>query len=238
MLRKLLFLLVVLPTAGMAYAWFADLLPEAKAKVVSLWKGAQSGPGSGGLNLRDVLKKAPSSQLSDSALEITPQLTGVPVAEPSEVLRFDVQPAWVTSRWSRVSAVLSEQQFQGLRVPLVTGTDLDDLAGSLTYYFDQRRQVRRVTFTGRTGDPEELVRLVTQRFGFQAVPDLGAGIYVVRWNGQPMSVLRVEHASVIRSTDPLSRFDIELEVNRPDLGYQLSPRFQQIVARDRAVRRW
>jgi len=165
-------------------------------------------------------------------------LTGAPAAQLSDVLRFDVQPDWVTTRWARVSTVLSEQQFKGLRVPFVSGTELDDLAGSLTYYFDHQRQVRRVTFTGGTGNPEKLIGLATQRFGFKAVPDLGAGMYLVRWNGRPTSALRISHAPVIRSTDPLSQFVVEFEINRPQLGYQLSPRFERIVARDLVLHRW
>jgi len=56
----------------------------------------------------------------------------------------------VISRWPRVSAGLAELQLQGYRVPLVSGTTANDLAGALTYYFNSRQQVQRITFQGTT----------------------------------------------------------------------------------------
>ena len=47
-----------------------------------------------------------------------------------EVLRFDISPAWVMQRFPRVSTVLSEVSLDGLRVPLITGTQPYDLAGT------------------------------------------------------------------------------------------------------------
>ena len=46
-------------------------------------------------------------------------------------------------RWPRVTTV-PQFALAGLRVPLVTGTQIDDLAGSLTYYFDRTDQVQRI----------------------------------------------------------------------------------------------
>ncbi len=61
------------------------------------------------------------------------------------MLRFDVTVEWVMQRWPRVSTGLPYLQLQGYRVPLVTGTKVADLAGSLTYYFNARQQVQRIT---------------------------------------------------------------------------------------------
>ena len=50
---------------------------------------------------------------------------------------------------------LAELDVQGYRVPLVTGTSRDDLAGSLTYYFDKTHHVTHIHFRGTTGDPQD-----------------------------------------------------------------------------------
>ena len=235
MLRKTLLLSCVPLVGGLAYAWSQELIPGTNGALAAIWS---RNPGFTGIDLPTAVRPKRSSPADTAEDEVLPQLTGIPAAGLEEVFRFDVRPAWVTSRWSRVSTVLSERQLQGLRVPLVTGTDLDDLAGSLTFYFDHQRQLRRLAFSGRTGEPRRLVALLTERFGFQTVPDLGAGLYLVRWNGIPMSALRVAHAPVIRSADPLSHFEIELEINRPDTGYRLSPRLEKILLQDRALYRW
>ncbi|HEV3024657.1 MAG TPA: DUF6690 family protein, partial [Pirellulales bacterium] len=70
-----------------------------------------------------------AESLANAAADATP------VVDVQQAFRFDVTSAWVLGRWPRVSAGLSQLDLQGYRVPLVTGTKPDDLAGSLTYYF-------------------------------------------------------------------------------------------------------
>ena len=70
----------------------------------------------------------------------TPHLDGGRINHFSEVIRFDIKPSWVTKRWARVSSSLAELGLEGYRVPVVTGADVNDLAGSLTYYFDKQNQ--------------------------------------------------------------------------------------------------
>jgi hypothetical protein len=77
-------------------------------------------------------------------------------------------------------------------VPLVTGTRPDDIAGSLTYYFDKRQQLQRITFEGVVGDERRLVNFVTGQYKLKAEPTLGAGLYVAKWSGRPQKArLRV-----------------------------------------------
>src|SRR4051812_3219625 len=45
-----------------------------------------------------------------------------PVVEIAEALRLDVNSAWVLGRWPRVTAGLPDEDLQGYRVALVTGT--------------------------------------------------------------------------------------------------------------------
>lgn len=167
-----------------------------------------------------------------------PQLAGPITADLREVVRLDVTPDWVVQRWSRVTTVLADINFLGLRVPLVTGSAVDDVAGALTYYFDKQHRVRRVTFHGTTGEETRLVKLMTDHYGFYREPHLGAGMYVVRWNGKPTSVLRVVHAPIVRASAPHAQLDVMLEINRPDLQYELSPEAQEILQADQASRKW
>ena len=156
----------------------------------------------------------------------------------NEVLRFDIGPSWVLQNWPRVSNIRGSDGTHGMRVPLVTGTQLDDLSGSLTYYFDQRQQVKRINFHGYTGDPRKLVQLAMQHLRLQPEPNFGAGMYIQRWNGQPTSALRISHAAVASSANPHSRFVVEMEVNRPGANYRLSQEFQQLLQYDTDTQRW
>jgi hypothetical protein len=172
------------------------------------------------------------------AAESGPTLTGPPAENFLSVLRFDISPEWVASRWSQVPTVLSDTNMQGLRVPLVTGHELDDLAGSLTYYFDKHDQVQRVAFEGSTGDPRKLIAETSQFYGFQEEPALGAGLYLIKWNGSPTSLLRIRYASVIRASSPNSRYEVRLEINRPAKEYGLSNEALAMLREDRATKHW
>jgi hypothetical protein len=133
-----------------------------------------------------------------------------------DVINFNATPQWIMMRWPRVTVGLAELDMQGYRVPLVTGTGYDDLAGSLTYYFDNDQRVKLIHFRGSTGDPRKIVGLVMQQYGFLPQPtgDPALQLYQVKWNGKPVSELRVQSASVLRSDEPYSRFAIELALKR------------------------
>jgi hypothetical protein len=56
------------------------------------------------------------------------------ISDFREVLRFDIGPSFVTSRFQRITTVASSTQFDVLRVPFVSGTRPTDITGSLTYF--------------------------------------------------------------------------------------------------------
>lgn len=148
-----------------------------------------------------------------------PAAGGTPIYELAEVLRFDVSPGWVVARWPRVSAGLAQLQLQGYRVPLVTGTDIDDLAGSLTYYFNPRQEVQRVTFHGTTGDTRSLVALLTTRYGFRRRLTNDPGVFLYEMldrNGKPTSFLWIRLAPVVRAAEPLDRYEVAFLLERPE----------------------
>jgi hypothetical protein len=167
-----------------------------------------------------------------------PTLTGGHTDNLLSVLRFDVTPEWVTGRWSRVSTTLAELDLEGLRVPLVTGHQSDDLAGSLTYYFNHRREVQRIAFDGYTGDPRKLITTVTQYYGLREEATLGAGLYLAKWNGNPTSMLRIRHSPVVRANYPNSHYQVWLEINRPAVKYGLSPAALATLRQDDLSNRW
>ncbi len=167
-----------------------------------------------------------------------PRLSGPVVEDLAAVIRFDISPRWVAQYWSRVSTVTSELELEGLRVPLVTGPRPDDIAGSLTYYFDKYHTVQRVTFHGSTGDERRLVTLLTGVYGFKEQPSLNGGMYVTTWNGKPTSLLRIEYAPVVRATTPNSQKQIAFEINRPGEFNKLSQEMQALISKDAHVRRW
>jgi len=143
---------------------------------------------------------------------------GAPVENLHEVFRFDVTPDWIVRRWPRVSAGLPYLELQGYRAPLVTGTAEDDLAGAITYYFNPRQELQRITFYGSTGNTRKLVDLVTSRFGFarRLTNDASVFLYEIpNQDGRSTSFLWVRPARVVTASDPHGRFEVALVVERP-----------------------
>lgn len=146
------------------------------------------------------------------------QFEGAPVRHLAEVLRFDVTADWVLSRWPRVSTGLAQPQLHGYRVPLVTGTAESDLAGALTYYFNARQEVQRITFHGATGDARKLIHLLTTRYRFARRPANDPGLAVYEYahpDGKRLSALRITSAGVVKSSDPYRRYAVDLIMERP-----------------------
>ena len=143
----------------------------------------------------------------------------VPIFDLAEVLRFDISPNWVIARWPRVSASLAQLQLQGYRVPLVTGTAEHDLAGSLTYYFDPRQRLQRITFQGVTGDPRKLLELLTTRHGFarRLTNDPSSFVYEVPGTDKKAkSVLWIRPARVVKAEESCHRFQVALVMERAE----------------------
>lgn len=144
-------------------------------------------------------------------------LEGAEVEQFWEVLRFDLTPNSLAQRWPRVSASGTDLSLQGYRVPLVTGTDPDDLAGSLTYYFNYQRQLQRIAFSGTTGDYRRLLQLLTTHYGFVNRPTNTPNVIVfeVPTSGPAASYLWIQPVDVVRADRPLNRFKITLVLERP-----------------------
>lgn len=172
--------------------------------------------------LSDPPPQGPGSEIYPLA---TP-LEGTPSVALEEVLRFDINKEWVYQRWARKSTALSELGLYGVRVPLVTGTQLYDLAGSLTYFFDQAGRVERIAFAGNTGDTTRIVMLAAQQFGLQTQPTPIAGeqLLQLKRGADVFSELSTRPASVLWSSSPHESFDVEFTLQRPDATTPLPPR--------------
>ena len=240
-MRKLIFFVMLLAAAFVPYALTNK---DWQTKLANSWNsltGASPGaPADTGVLAR--LSSATKSLFVSKPVNIgngplvpnmpVPPVVGEPVTDFREIIRFDVTPEWVMGRWGRVSTVLSEPRLEGFRVALVTGSQVDDLAGSLTYYFDQKRAVQRITFRGTTGDSRRLVELVQGVYEFKSDPSVVSQLYSLKWSGKITSALRLTNPPIVRVGLPLSRIEAMLEINRPNNGYGLSGEMRQVLTAD------
>ncbi len=152
-------------------------------------------------------------------------LAGLPTHSLAEVLRMDITKEWVYSRWTRKSTGLSDPELFGIRVPLVTGTRMADLAGSLSYFFDNYGLLQRIEFHGTTADTTEIVSLLTTTYGFQ--PDnlspAGNQRFTVTGPKGVESYLQTSPSGVLWGNQPHNSFVVDLVLNRPGSGRVANP---------------
>ncbi len=210
-LRRLVLPVGLAAAVGGPYAYFSGA--DISASLPDLWQWEPTAE----TMLEEPLDEQPAMQ------DISPAAAGagLALADPrvplEETLRFDVSPDWIMRRWPRVSTHLSDLQLQGFRVPLVSGTGITDLAGSLTYFADRQQQIQRIEFHGTTGDASRLIYWLQAQHGFRrdASANPGTWRYVVTWNGNVHSQLEVRPAGVMRSDTPHGRFNVTLVMRRP-----------------------
>jgi hypothetical protein len=199
------FALMLLGSVALPYLYSATFGSAKSAQPAASVAGAPAAAALAGSNLpvlpggAELLSKAPTKD------------------DLADVFRWNVTTSWILGHWPRVSAGLSDVEMQGYRVPLVTGPATDDLAGSLTYYFNKRQRVQRITFFGTTGDSRRLVALLATKFGFvrELNDDPSLFLYRVRDGRKVVSELRIKPAHVVRADEPFSRFEVALLIERP-----------------------
>lgn len=177
---------------------------------------AESTPNLPELTTRDRLDPAPRGP-GHEIYPISTPLEGNPSVSLEEVFRFDVTKEWVYERWARKSTALAELGLYGVRVPLVTGTQIHDLAGSLTYFFDQSSKVQRISFKGHTGDTTKVITLA-QANGLQpqATAIVGEQLFQTRRGSDVFSELLTRPSSVLWSSSPHDSFAVELDLQRSE----------------------
>jgi hypothetical protein len=153
------------------------------------------------------------------------QLEGTRFSSVDQVLRFDVTKDWVYSNWARKSTGPTDVGLFAVRVPLVTGTHITAVAGSLTYFFNAHGQVEHISLHGRTGDSTELVNFVVRTYGLQPLgASIGEQLYQLKRGNRVQSELRTRTESVLWTTSPHSSIAVELELARPGSKRFLPPR--------------
>lgn len=144
----------------------------------------------------------------------------------SALLRWDITREWVYRNWDRKSTGLAELGLFGVRAPIVTGTRMTDIAGTISYYFDNNGLLQKIRLHGTTADTTELVQIAASGYGMQrrtsAMP--GNQLLQAAEKNQVRSELKTETQSVLWSTSPHTSFMIDLEVNRPGSPYWVTKR--------------
>ena len=140
-----------------------------------------------------------------------------PIMSLEEVFDFKITPNWVLGRWPTVTTGLRRNDLVGYRVPLVTGTDKNDVTGSLTYYFGQTQQLQQILFEGDTGDGRRLVGWATSQMGMQQYASTDPGVYLYRQvdNETAVSELQLRPSRMMQTGDAAQRFGVSIKLTRP-----------------------
>jgi hypothetical protein len=229
MSRLLMVAMLLGVTIGLPYV--ASQLAGGKATGSSLPPGAAAPPspaaGSSPAMAGTVAALPPSSVEGPGSLVYanTAPLEGTRFYSVDQVLRFDINKDWVYRNWARKSTWPTDVGLVAVRVPLVTGTDINALAGSLTYYFNAQGGLEHIAFVGRTGDSTALVNFLARTYGFQwSAAAVGQQLYQVKRGDRAHSELRTRPEPVLWTTAPHSSIAIELELARPGSKRFLPPR--------------
>ena len=138
--------------------------------------------------------------------------------DAGSVFRFEITPEWILAHWPSVSTGLAQLQLEGYRVPLVTGTGQQDVAGALTYYFDARQRLQRINFVGVSGDPRRLIGHAQRSLPHDAAADQRSGSGSLRGpDGRPRPRERITSAvAPVESSGAYRRYEIEMSLERPE----------------------
>jgi hypothetical protein len=225
-MRKIIFLTMLAASFGVPYFLFEARGVES---LVDRWYGRDSsataeerdGNVDVSYNVDDTLAAQtyapPSVPATTASYRPNPLLEVAPIMNLEDVLNFNITPAWVLSNWPQVTTGLQKDNLFGYRVPLVTGTDENDVTGSLTYYFGPTQQLEHITLEGDTGDARRLVNLLTTQLGLQPQMATEQGVFLYRKleSEKVVSELRLRPENIMTAHRARQRFQISLALNRP-----------------------
>ncbi len=166
---------------------------------------------------------------------LSPHLDGGVFYGIEQILNFETTPQDITNRWARISFHVNYNGFHSYRVPVVTGEERDDLAGSLTYLFNEHEQLQRIEFLGYTQDASTLINVMTKKFRMTQRPSVLEALYVKSLNKLPVSALRITRPAVVNTSTVPSLLEIRFELNKVRLGAILSNSFRQLLAADKSA---
>lgn len=135
----------------------------------------------------------------------------------ADVFRFDITPTQIINVWPRVATDVAQPPLSGYRVALVTGTRIDDLAGSLTYFFDDHQRLQRISFYGTTGDWQRLAQFAAQQYGLAQRPSQEPGEWLFTFTrfDNVESVMSITTPEVVTADQPHLRYQVYLDLQRP-----------------------
>ncbi|MBL9124539.1 MAG: hypothetical protein JNG90_12970 [Planctomycetaceae bacterium] len=199
--------------SAMAIPYLASPSSGVRDKVASIWPAAESKEATAEHHAAQLLHDHQGAHhISPAQMEIK----GTQATSPAEVFRFDITPDWVLRRWPRVSTRTSDPGWLGYRVPLYTGTTEHSIAGSLTYYFDPKQQLQRITFVGTTGDPRALTDfLASQHYAAEATKEPGLQLYRFKQWDKTVGECLIYPARVVSASAPRAKFEVNLDMRRP-----------------------
>jgi Family of unknown function (DUF6690) len=198
---------VVFAAAGASYLYsHGDLVKNISPATWVSEEGADAAAAAAGPAEVERLAAAPKEDVI--------AVPGPEVTDLGKIFRFDLSPQSIAQRWSRVSTGLSDAHLQGYRVPLVTGTADNDLAGSLTYYYDARPRMRRITFLGTTGNPQRLVGFLAKYYGFRQSQNGNPRVTVYQARAPIVGKLQVLPAEVLDKHQSATNYRVELVLER------------------------
>ncbi|MCI0361750.1 MAG: hypothetical protein L0211_24965 [Planctomycetaceae bacterium] len=237
MFRRPLILMSVLAAAiGVPYVALDEQVKGFVRAQLARWPGDSESSQADPLAKIDGLLK-PMASTTASAPGM-PAAAASPATVPlEESIRFDVTPEWVTLRWPQVTSVIGDSEHLGLRVMLVSGTSPSDVAGALTYYFDQEHRVERITLDGVTGEPSRLVNYTVGRFGLRPTQTKEPGLFYSDDPNEPTSMLRLAALPIVRPEAPLARVHVTLDLKRTDVA-RIKSEEQPAKVHPSSYRRW
>lgn len=163
----------------------------------------------------------------------SPHLDGGIFSDIGQILSFDTTPKDIANRWALVSFHVKNNGLHSYRVPVVTGEKQDDLAGAITYLFDEHEKLQRIEFLGYTEDASTLITVMKQKFHMTQRPSRPGALFVKSRHKLPISALRIVRPEVINASSESSGLEVRFELNRAHLGTTLSDEFRQLLATDR-----
>ncbi len=155
--------------------------------------------------------------------------TGPPGVPVTELLRFDISPDWVRDQWTEIGGQYPDAGLLAIRVPIVTGTAPEDIAGSLTYFFDRQHRVQRIRLHGYTGDVRVLSQFVQERFGLKPYASIEPLLLLAFRAKRPVGVMRVQLSSSRAARATTAKYLVDLELNAPGKESQLSETMLQTL---------
>ena len=184
------------------------------------------------LQLANRLNSSTDGQRSliDSGRQVDlPRFTGPPGVPLEHLLSFQATPEWIGKNWSRVTTRLADLDLHGWRVPIMLENQ-GELYGSITYYFDQQRQVQRILLHGYTSDASDIVQLATTRYQMKRIPSTVSELFTAKIEGRMIGGLRVDFTPILKSNAP-KRCEVFMELNRQGSSYGMSHEFTHVLRR-------